>query len=159
MDLKGAYAFTQALESKISEVGMESYILEGIRSPQIGDTLRILMPVTAEGHPVISEFMLTELADDYHMLILYTTVLASIKANKEKLPATLIDWNLACPMGHYGVYEEENQLYHKYSLPFPVDTDPVLLAAQAMDLLTLVYELLSAKYPDFLEFTGKDDTP
>ena len=132
------------------------YILEGIRSPQIGDTLRILMPVTAEGHPVISEFMLTELADDYHMLILYTTVLASIKANKEKLPATLIDWNLACPMGHYGVYEEANQLYHKYSFPFPSDTEPEAMAEQAMDLLSLIFELLSNQYFELRDFVGSE---
>ncbi|MBE7004298.1 MAG: hypothetical protein E7425_08460 [Ruminococcaceae bacterium] len=154
MDIEGAKAFIHVLDGKIHELDLDTTIMDGIQSPQIGDTLRVLMPVTEEGHPVITEFMLMELADDYNLLMIYTTVMASIRRNKDKLPAKLIEWNLACPMGHYGIYEEENQLYHKYTLPFPSDAAPEVLAAQAMDLMGLVFELLSNHYPALEEFTA-----
>ncbi len=148
MDLKGAYTFLKALDGKIQELGMDTTVMEGIGSPQIGDTLRILMPVTQEGHPVIAEFMVMEMAEDYDLLMIYTTVLSSLGGKKNELPEKLIEWNMNCPMGHYGIYEEEGQLYHKYSLPFLVDTDPAVLADHALDLLTLIYEVLSNKYPE-----------
>ena len=157
MDLKGAHAFLHSLDEKVQELGIQTNYIEGIRSPQIGDTLRILMAVTEEGHPVVTEFMVTEMAADYDLLIIYSTVLAKLGKRKAELPEKLLEWNILCPMGHYGIYEEENQLYHKYSVPVPVDKDPEELAEEAMNLLGLIYELLSAQYSELAEYSSDAD--
>ncbi len=157
MDLKGAHAFLNSLEGKVRELGIQTNYIEGIRSPQIGDTLRILMAVTQEGHPVVTEFMITEMAADYDLLIIYSTVLAKLGKRGSELPQKLLEWNILSPMGHYGIYEEENQLYHKYSMPIPVDTDPEALAEKAMDLLGLIYEQLSAQYTELAEYSVDAD--
>ena len=157
MDLTGVHAFLHALDGKVQELGIQTNYVEGISRPQIGDTLRILMAVTKEGHPVVTEFMVTEMAADYDLLIIYSTVLAKLGKRKSELPEKLLEWNILCPMGHYGIYEEENQLYHKYSVPVPVDMDPEALAEEAMNLLGLIYELFSAQYNELAEYSVDAD--
>ena len=157
MDLTGVHAFLHALDGKVQELGIQTNYVEGISHPQIGDTLRILMAVTKEGHPVVTEFMVTEMAADYDLLIIYSTVLAKLGKRKSELPEKLLEWNILCPMGHYGIYEEENQLYHKYSVPVPVDMDPEALAEEAMNLLGLIYELFSAQYTELAEYSVDAD--
>ncbi len=157
MDLTGVHAFLHALDGKVQELGIQTNYVEGISRPQIGDTLRILMAVTKEGHPVVTEFMITEMAADYDLLIIYSTVLAKLGKRGSELPQKLLEWNILSPMGHYGIYEEENQLYHKYSMPIPVDTDPEALAEKAMDLLGLIYEQLSAQYTELAEYSVDAD--
>ncbi len=158
MDLSGAYAFFHDLEGRIKDLGLRTSYVEGIRSPQIGDTLRVLMPLSAEeGHPVLTEFMITELAADYNLLLIYSTFIAPIGERRDELTQKLIDWNLICPMGHFGIYEEEDQLYHKYTLPFPVDTSPETLADLADGLLGLIFELLSGRYDELAEFLDESE--
>ncbi len=149
MDLKTAHHFFQALDQKIQELGIETTYVEGIRSPQIGDTLRILLPVTEEGHPVITEVMVTELADDLDLLHIYSTLIFKFNENAAELIGKLSEWNLLCPLGAYGIYEEEGQLFHKYTLPFPREMDASSLAEEAMLLLELIFEVLSNHYSAF----------
>ncbi len=63
-----------------------------------------------------------------------------------ELVQQLVPWNMLCPFGAYGIYEEGRQLYHKYSFPFPNDVDPDDVAGQAMVLLGVLHEVLSEKY-------------
>ena len=154
MNLKTAHQFFQALDQKIQELGIETTYVEGIRSPQIGDTLRILLPVTEEGHPVITEVMVTELADDLDLLHLYSTLIVTLNEKASELPGKLSEWNLLCPLGAYGIYEEERQLFHKYTLPFPRDVDAGSLAQEAMLLLELIFEVLSKDYPEYIVYAA-----
>ena len=155
MDLKTAHQFFQTLDQKIQALEIETTYIEGIRSPQIGDTLRILLPVTEEGHPVITEVMVTELSEDLDLLHIYTTVIAKFNERAEELPRLLSEWNILCPLGAYGIYEEEGQLFHKYTFPFPRDAAAGTLAEEAMVLVELVYSVLSQKYPEINEFAAQ----
>lgn len=148
MDLKTAHQFFHLLDDKIQALGIKTTYVEGIRSPQLGDTLRILLPLTAEGYPVITEVMVTEFADDADLLHIYTTVITLLGENAAELAGKLSEWNLLCPLGAYGVYEEERQLFHKYTLPFPREAEAELLAEDAMFLIELIHGVLSQKYPE-----------
>jgi len=163
MDLKGIHQFGQVMERQLSELGIESTYVEGIGSPQIGDTLRILFPVTEEGHPVIAELMVTEFAEDVDLLHFYTTLIVEMNDKADNLPELLSDWNLLCPLGAYGIYVDEEdeeqgrQLFHKYSIAFPVDATPAALANEAMQTLSLLYGVLSEKYEEFAEYMADED--
>ena len=163
MDLKGIHRFGQELERQLDELGIESTYVEGIGSPQIGDTMRILFPVTEEGHPVILEIMVTEFAEDVNLLHFYTTLIVQMNEKADDLPGLLSDWNILCPLGAYGIYvdeedEEKNrQLFHKYTVAFPTDAAPAALADEAMQTLSLLYTVFTQKYEELTEYmTGEN---
>ena len=155
MDLKAVHQFLQELDGKITELGIETTYVKGGDSPQIGDTLRILLPVTEEGHPVITEIMVSEFADDLDLLHLYSTVFPKCGGKLSELPQKLSEWNLLCPLGAFGIYEEEQQLFHKYTLPFPLEMEPDVLAEEAMLLIELIHSVLSQKYPELLPYAAE----
>ena len=155
MDLKAAHQFFNLLDEKIQALGVETTYVEGIRSPQLGDTLRFLLPVTEEGDPVIMEVMVTELTDDADLLHIYSTLITALGEKAAELPQKLSEWNLLCPLGAYGIYEEEGQLFHKYTLPFPREAEADLLADDAMFLIELIHSVLSQKYPELREYEAQ----
>ena len=155
MDLKTTHHFLQELDGKLAALGIETTYVKGGDSPQIGDTLRILLPVTEEGHPVITEVMVSEFAEDLDMLHLYSTVIAKFSEKAAELPQKLSEWNLLCPLGAFGIFEEEGQLFHKYTLPFPRDMAADILAEEAMLLIELIHSVLSQKYPELLEYAAQ----
>ncbi len=155
MDLKGVHNFFAELEKKLGELGVESTYVDGAGGPQTGDTLRVLFPVTEEGHAAITELMVTSFAEDLDLLIIYSTVVAELNEKAGELPQKLIEWNLDCPLGAFGVYREENQLYHKYSVPFDRDKAPGDLAEEAMTLLSVLFEVLSAHYPTYSAYASE----
>ncbi len=155
MDLKTSHQFFQELDRKIQELGIETTYVEGIHAPQIGDTLRILFPVTEEGHPVITEVMVSEFSGDLDMLHIYSTLITKFNEKAAELPQALSEWNLLCPLGAYGVYEEAGQLFHKYTLPFPREMAADSLAEEAMLLLELIHSVLSAQYPTYSAYAAK----
>ena len=152
MDLTGVHGFLSALDGRLRDIGLDTTYVEGERGVQIGDTLRTLMAVTDEAHPVITEFVVTGFAEDADLLHIYTTVLLHVERSKEALASHLLECNLLCPLGHFGIYEEEGQLYHKYSYPFDRDTAPEDLALTAENLLGLIYEVISGNYPSLEPF-------
>ncbi len=154
MDLNGAYQFFRKLEGELYALGIETTYIEGIRSPQIGDTLRILLPVTEEGHPVITEIMVCEFTEDMDLLLVYSTVIAAFNEKAAELPQKLSEWNLLCPLGAFGIFED-SQLFHKYSVPFPREREPEQLAETAMLLLELIHGILSEQYPEIIEYAAE----
>ena len=146
MDIPAVKACFEKVRAELSALGIESTYIEGIDDPQIGETLRILFPVTQDGNAVITEIMVTSFTAQLDLLMLYSTIVAEIGPRYDELVRTLIPWNMLCPFGAYGIFEEERQLYHKYSLPFPNDVDPADLAGQIMVLLGVLHEVLSEKY-------------
>ena len=129
--------------------------MEGVRGPQIGDTLRILLPVTDEGHPVLTEIMVTEFTDDLDLLHVYSTLLLDCERIDE-LTQALSEWNLLCPLGAYGIFESDGakQLFHKYTFPLDIDTED--FSEQAMTLLELLHGVLSEQYSAYSAFTAHE---
>ncbi len=146
MDIPAVKSCFEKLRERLSALGIESTYLEGIDDPQIGDTLRILFPVTQDGNAVITELMVTSFSKDLDLMLLYSTIVAEIGDRYDELVQKLVPWNMQCPFGAYGIFEEERQLYHKYSFPFPSDANPDDVAGQAMVLLGVLHEVLSKQY-------------
>lgn len=149
MVLKQQQELFSALEKRVQTIGMETRRVPGAGGVQVGDTLRFLVPVTDDGDPVLMELMAATLTEDADMLQFFTTVLTDLEEDGfQRVRQSLEAWNHACPVGSYGVYAEERQLYHKYGALFFGEQDVEKMADQALDVLTLLYEVLSSHYPE-----------
>ena len=156
MDLNTVHHSFGKLEDQLHELEIETAYVEGVRGPQIGDTLRVLLPVTDEGHPVLTEIMVTEFTDDLDLLHLYSTLIVRCSDPIDALKEKLSEWNILCPLGAYGIYEENGacQLFHKYT--YPLDKDSTAdFSETAMLLIELVHSVLSVQYSAFEEYAAR----
>ncbi|MBQ9348277.1 MAG: hypothetical protein IJT94_13250, partial [Oscillibacter sp.] len=108
--------FLRKLEQKARKAQLEAKLVspegEGER-----EALHVLLPVTGEGGVCLMELMAVPFVDGTDMLIFYTTVLEEAGPGRDALNAVLSEWNLACPMGAFGLFRADGgeQLFHKYS--------------------------------------------
>ena len=155
MDLKSIHKFHEALGKELESMGIEFTYVNGTGDPQIGDTLRILFPVTGEGHAAITEVMVTGDTEDLDLLMIYTTLVVELNEKAAELPEKLLGWNLLCPLGSYGIFEEEQQLYHKYTMPFDRSGTAEDLASDTMTLLELLFDVFSAQYEEYIAYSAE----
>ena len=106
--------FQNALDNLLKKVGVQTAVLEGVE-PQIGNTLRALLPVTEAGDVVLTEIMMGPYTDDALLLEIYSTMIVEIGPGYEALKEMLLDWNLTAALGAFGIYRQQKQLYHKYN--------------------------------------------
>lgn len=150
--------FFQILEQKLNGMGMQTAAAAGAGAPQIGDTLRVLVPITDEGEAVLLELMAAAIDEETDLLQFYTTMVMELAADRGQLARTLMQWNFLCPLGSFGVFEEGNQLYHKYGILLTGEEELDRLAEHVIQILSVLYEVLEQKFPAAKEFSRKLDT-
>ena len=157
MDLAKQKQFFQILEQKLNGMGMQTAAAAGAGAPQIGDTLRVLVPITDEGDAVLLELMAAAIDEETDLLQFYTTMVMELAADRGQLARTLMQWNFLCPLGSFGVFEEGNQLYHKYGIVLDGTEELDELAERVILILSVLYEVIEQKYPLAREFAGKQE--
>ena len=157
MDLAKQKQFFQILEQKLNGMGMQTAAAAGAGAPQIGDTLRVLVPITDEGEAVLLELMAAAIDEETDLLQFYTTMVMELAADRGQLARTLMQWNFLCPLGSFGVFEEGNQLYHKYGIVLDGTEELDELAERVILILSVLYEVIEQKYPLAREFAGKQE--
>ena len=158
MDLAKQKQFFQILEQKLNGMGMQTGAAAGAGAPQIGDTLRVLVPITDEGEAVLLELMAAAIDEETDLLQFYTTMVMELAADRGQLARTLMQWNFLCPLGSFGVFEEGNQLYHKYGILLTGEEELDRLAEHVIEILSVLYEVLEQKFPAAKEFSSRLDT-
>ncbi len=158
MDLAKQKQFFQILEQKLNGMGMQTAAAAGAGAPQIGDTLRVLVPITDEGEAVLLELMAAAIDEETDLLQFYTTMVMELAADRGQLARTLMQWNFLCPLGSFGVFEEGNQLYHKYGILLTGEEELDRLAEHVIEILSVLYEVLEQKFPAAKEFSRRLDT-
>ena len=148
-----AYKFQNALDNLLKKVGVQTAVLEGVE-PQIGNTLRALLPVTEAGDVVLTEIMMGPYTDDALLLEIYSTMIVEIGPGYEALKEMLLDWNLTAALGAFGIYRQQKQLYHKYNYIIPTDADPEEMAEEIFYLINLVLGVISERFPDAVRLSG-----
>ena len=148
-----AEKFLTELENLLKKTGVQTATLEGVE-PQIGNTLRALLPVTDAGDMVLTEVMMGPYTEDALLLQIYTTMIAEIGPGYEALKEMLLDWNLSAPLGAFGIYRQNRQFYHKYNYIIPTDADPEEMAAEIFYLIDLVLGVISERFPDAVRLSG-----
>ena len=156
MNAADVLQFQQELARQIEELKMETNMAEGSGGGQIGDTLRTLLPVNAGSDVVLTEIIVTDLNAESDCLVFYTTMIMEIGPGYEALKEMLLDWNLTCPLGAFGIFRPARQFYHKFTVPIPKETAPKELADRAMYLLEMLYDVISERFPEAVKLSGHD---
>ena len=155
MDLAKQKQFFQILEQKLNGMGMQTAAAGGAGAPQVGDAMRVLVPITDEGDAVLLELMAASIDEETDLLQFYTTMVMELDVDHGQLAQTLVQWNFLCPLGAFGIFEEGNQLYHKYGILLTGEEELDRLAEHVIQILSVLYEVIEQKYPLAVEFARK----
>ena len=66
----------------------------------------------------------------------------------------LLDWNLTCPLGAFGIYRQGRQFYHKYNYPMPTEGDPKQMAVEIFFIIHLIRDVIAGIFPDAVRLSG-----
>ena len=154
MNTADVLQFQQELTKQIEELNMETNMAEGTGGAQIGDTLRTLLPVNEGRDVVLTEILVSGFNAESDCLVFYTTMIMEIGPGYEALKEMMLDWNLACPLGAFGIFRQGRQFYHKYVFPFPKNLPTKKLADRAMYLLEVLCEVISDRFPEAVMLSG-----
>ena len=145
--------FITELETLLKKMEYETVILKG-EEIQLGDTLRVLLPVDETGNIVLMEIMALPYTEDALLLQLYSTMIAEIGPGYEALKEMLLDWNLNSPLGAFGIYRQGRQFFHKYNYPMPADGDPKEMAVEVFYIIHLIRDVIGQIFPDAVRLSG-----
>ncbi len=154
MNASDVLQFQQLLAGQIEELNMETNTAKGTGGAQIGDTLRTLLPVNQGSDVVLTEILVSEFNAESDLLVFYTTMIMEIGPGYEALKEMLLDWNLTCPLGSFGIFRQGRQFYHKFVFPFPKQLSPKKLADRGMYLLEVLYDVISERFPEAVQLSG-----
>ena len=147
--------FLNELEELLKKMEYQTARLDG-QEPQIGDTLRAMVPVDEAGNMVLLELLLGEYNENTLMVQIYSTMIAEIGPGYEALKEMLLDWNLTCPIGAFGIYRQNRQFYHKYNYLLPTDGDAKEMATEVFYIIHLVRDVIAEIFPDAVRLSGHD---
>lgn len=145
--------FITELETLLKKMEYETAILKG-EEIQLGDTLRVLLPVDETENIVLMEIMALPYTEDALLLQLYSTMIAEIGPGYEALKEMLLDWNLNSPLGAFGIYRQGRQFFHKYNYPMPADGDPKEMAVEVFYIIHLIRDVIGQIFPDAVRLSG-----
>lgn len=147
------HVFLSELETLLKKMEYETNLVKN-EDPQFGDTLRALVPVDEAGNKVLTEVM--SFPYDEHALLvqIYSTMIAEIGPGYEALKEMLLDWNLTCPVGAFGIYREGWQFYHKYNYLMPTDEEPKEMAMELFYIIHLIRDVIGKVFPDAVRLSG-----
>ena len=145
--------FFTELEDLLKKTGLETAVLKG-EEPQLGDTLRALMPVDEAGNKVLMEILLGQYNENTLLVQIYSTMIAEIGPGYEALKEMTLDWNLTCPIGAFGIYRQNRQYYHKYNYLMPVDEGEKQMALEIFYIIHLVQDVIAQIFPDAVRLSG-----
>ena len=96
--------------------------------------------------PMVMEMTFYNL-DTNPILQFYTYIASGLPAELiEKLRPVIDEFNCYAPLGHMGIYDEDSQLYYRYSLVFGEDEDIDRAVDRSEDILELMLLILKANY-------------
>ena len=110
--------------------------------------------MTEAGDAVLLEVMLAPFTEEALLLQLYSTMITKIGPGYEALKEIMLDWNLTCTLGSFGIYRKGRQLYHKYNYILPTDGDPEEAAREVLYLISLIRNVIALHYTDAVRISG-----
>ena len=145
--------FFTELEELLKKMGYETATLKG-QEPQLGNTLRAMVPVDEVGNKVLLEVLAGQYNEHTLLIQIYSTMIAEIGPGYEALKEMTLDWNLTCPVGAFGIYRQNRQFYHKYNYLMPADTDQKQMAMEIFYIIHLVRDVIAEIFPDVVRLSG-----
>ncbi len=93
--------------------------------------------------------------EDANVIQIFTTMIPQIGPGFEALKDALLDWNLTCRIGAFGIFREQRQFYHKYNYPMPLDVPADEMALEIFSLIHLIQDAIIQVYPDAVRISGQ----
>ena len=147
------HVFFTELDALFKKMEYETASLKG-EEIQLGDTLRVMLPIDEAGNKVLMEIMAMSYTDDAILVQIYSTMIAEIGPGYEALKEMLLDWNLMAPIGAFGIYRPQRQFYHKYNYPIPTEGDPKQMAVEIFYIIHLIQDTIANIFPDAVRLSG-----
>ena len=136
------------LQDAFGELGVEHKMIGGIEAPQIGDTLLAFLPVAdEEDQRVLMEIALAELGEGMLFLQFYSTVALECTQSPAVLLEAINTVNFYCPVGSFGIFSEQGNLYHKYCLLIDTEDNVQSVFENAVMGFHAIHSILSPRAP------------
>ena len=145
MELTRQQEIFAGIEAEVKQLGLEYAYVPGAES-QLGQTLRFSVPMDGEDLNVLVEAMTVDLDGDTTVLQIYTTLLNQVPSVAE-LEKAAAHWNLYVTLGHFGIYYELKQLYHRYNVMLPAQVEPDDAVTHFWAAFAVIIEDLNRYYP------------
>lgn len=145
--------FLTELEKLLQKMDYETAVIKN-DDPNLGDSLRALVPVDEAGNKILLEVMSFPYAEHANLVQIYSTMIMEIGPGYEALKEMLLEWNLTCPIGAFGIFRQDRQFYHKYNYLMPTDADPKEMAPEIFYVIHLVRDVIANVFPDAVRLSG-----
>ena len=136
------------LEEAFGELGIEHKMIDGVEAPQIGNTLLAFLPVADEADQrVLLEIALAELGEGMLFLQFYSTVVFECVQSPDVLLEAINTVNFYCPVGSFGIFSEQGNMYHKYCLLIDTEDSVESIFENALMAFHAIHSILSLRAP------------
>lgn len=136
--------FLKKLEKAMEEFKEDSVFLK--KRGEAPDTLRLLLAVGEEGDDlVVMDVAVYQFENGLQMLQFYTVVVTDVE--EKVLPELLCrinQLNLPVPLGAFGYFEDDCQVYHKYNLMVEEPADMDLFTQSTVTIILLIHNILDS---------------
>lgn len=157
MELEVQKMLFDRLAKEFNERDIETQTAPGNGGAQVGDTLRLLIPVNDEGDAVLMEIMLANYFEDMDLLQFYSTLLLEIGPGYDELKNATFELNFFCPIGAFGIYEEGRQYYHKYGLMLETPHSIDELTERTLIVMEGLYDVISKYYQTVVDLSNGEN--
>lgn len=143
---------------KRMELELQSYRIDSIFLPEEGqnpDTLRQMFDVgQEEPGVVIMDMTIFRMEDGRQLLQIFTEMVLDVDESPELL-ACMNELNLPVPLGAFGYFKQERQLYHKYNQLVKEPENLEVFVQQNLETVDLILGAVAACYQELYETAGR----
>lgn len=141
-------SFLKRLEQELASYREDSIFFDEEGSAP--DTLRQLFDVGKDkAAPVVMDMAVFVMDEKRQMLQIFTEMALDIE--EERVPGLLTHinaLNMPVPIGAFGYYIQEHQLYHKYNLMVEEPEDMEAFVQKILDLLEMILNIIGNCYEE-----------
>ncbi|MBR6738881.1 MAG: hypothetical protein IKL99_04345, partial [Oscillospiraceae bacterium] len=101
MDLSTQKELFTMIKNELDATGMDTVYVQSTGGVQVGDSLRVLLPMDDNGSPALMDFTAAVLGNDADILQYYTTLTLELGAGKAELEQAMSSLNFYCPIGSF----------------------------------------------------------
>lgn len=148
--------FLNKLEKAMKEFTEDSVFLK--KRGEAPDMLRLLLAIGEEGDDLaVMDVAVYRFENGLQMLQFYTVIATDVeeKVLPELLPR-INQLNLPVPLGVFGYFEDERQVYHKYNLPVEEPADMDLFTQSAVAIILFIFKILESYCDELYQAAGQN---
>ncbi len=138
--------FLSLLEEELSAHEIETIrITENEELP----ILRVILPLFEDNRgTILMDICIFDYPEKIRLVQIYSTLLTDLGEKRHALQSVLNGWNTVAAAGAYGIYEDEDQLFHKYNVISDTEEDVEDVADRTLIAALVASEEISIRLPE-----------